>query len=190
MGHRERSRIPPDVTGKLPVVASIGERKIPYSPDLLRRSFVTAAAAAYALSFIPPARSAPADDAGREAFMATSMVITGRDTLDAAQSARLYDALAGDDAKFADGMRALAALLDQQKIDPLQLQHLLDTTHPELAPLPRRIATAWFTGIVGEGEGARCVAYETSLMYVITNDRLRPPSYCYGVYGSWAEKPV
>ncbi len=59
-----------------------------------------------------------------------------------------------------------------------------------LAALPRKIATAWFMGIVGSGEKARCIAYESALNAVIVQDVLKPPTYAYGVYGSWAKKPL
>ena len=44
-------------------------------------------------------------------------------------------------------------------------------------------------GVVGSGEGARCVAYETALNAVIVADVLKPPTYAYGAYGSWSAKP-
>ena len=72
----------------------------------------------------------------------------------------------------------------------MQLQALLDGEHSPLALLPRRIVSAWYLGIVGEGEHARCVAFETALNAAVVADVLKPPTYCYGVYGSWARKPV
>lgn len=81
-------------------------------------------------------------------------------------------------------------LINERKIDPLDLQKVLDAEHPELAPLPRKIATAWFMGIVGSAEAARCLAYETALNAVIVADVLKPPTYAYGAYGSWARKPT
>jgi hypothetical protein len=59
-----------------------------------------------------------------------------------------------------------------------------------LSALPRQIVTAWYTGIVGEDERARCITFETSLMYVVVADRLNPPSYCSGPYGTWLDKPA
>ena len=45
-------------------------------------------------------------------------------------------------------------------------------------------------GIVGSGATARCIAYEDALDNVIVADVLKPPTYCYGPYGSWARKPL
>jgi hypothetical protein len=69
------------------------------------------------------------------------------------------------------------------------LQEVLDAEHSALAPLPRRIVTAWYLGVVGEGEHARVVAFETALNAVAVADVLKPPTYCYGAYGSWTKKP-
>ena len=56
--------------------------------------------------------------------------------------------------------------------------------------LPRSIVTAWCLGIIGQGESARCIAYETALNAVIVADILKPPTYAYGVYGTWQSKPA
>jgi hypothetical protein len=69
------------------------------------------------------------------------------------------------------------------------LQHVLDNEHSALAALPRKIVTAWYLGVVGDGEKARCITFETSMMNEIVSDKLKPPSYGYGGYGSWAERP-
>jgi hypothetical protein len=77
-----------------------------------------------------------------------------------------------------------------RKIDAGQLQRALDAEGSALAVLPRKIMTAWYIGIVGEGGCARCVTFETSLMHVAVADRLNLPSYCYRPHGSWAEAPI
>jgi len=87
-------------------------------------------------------------------------------------------------------VRALLALINERKIDPLRLQKVLDAERSPLATLPRKIVSAWFLGIVGSGEQARCIAYETALNAVIVADVLKPPTYAYGVYGSWEKKPT
>jgi hypothetical protein len=120
----------------------------------------------------------------------TSIVLTGRTSLDPMQASRLYEALVNDDPQFATGLQALGTLIDQRKIDPLQLQQVLDSERSPVAALPRKIATAWYIGVVGDGEKARCITFETNLTNVVVSDKLNPPSYCYGGYGSWAEKPA
>jgi hypothetical protein len=80
--------------------------------------------------------------------------------------------------------------MDERKIDPAQLQQALDAEQSLLTAVPRSIVKAWYTGIVGEAERARCITFETSLMHVAVADRLNPPSYCYGSYGSWMDQPA
>jgi len=133
-----------------------------------------------------PAVSAP----DREAFLAFSSWVTGRPALDRALGNRLYDLLAAEDGTFVSGVRELLALVNERRIDPMRLQEVLDGEKSPHARLPRAIATAWFLGIVGEGEKARCVALEYALNADVVSDVLKPPTYCYGAYASWARPPV
>jgi len=146
--------------------------------------------AAYLSSFVPPAIAQPVSDPGPEVFLNVSQFLTGRSSLDARQSARFYEALAADIPAFEAGVRALLALIADRRIDAAHLQQVLDAENSLLALLPRKIVTAWYTGIVGDGGAARCITFETSLMYQVVVDGLKPPSYCYGAYGSWMEAPV
>lgn len=160
------------------------------APDRMRRMLLGGLLSGYTASLIPWALAQPVADANRGAFLAVSAVLAGRKTLDEAQARRLYDALTADDPGFPAATSALLALINERSIDPLRLQGVLDAEHSALAPLPRRIATAWYLGVVGDGERARVVAFETALNAVAVADVLKPPTYCYGVYGSWAKKPV
>jgi len=122
--------------------------------------------------------------------MDVSQALCGRGHLEPGLANRLYQALVADHADFATELDKLASFLHQpgQTVD--QLQATLDQSKASYAALPRRIVTAWYTGIVGEGEKAHCVAYEEALMNVTVADQLRPPSYAYGNYGSWASQPA
>jgi len=158
--------------------------------DASRRRILAGLLTAYTASLVPWALALPAPQADRGAFTALSAILVGQQVLDAAQTARLYDALVADDARFPADVQALLAFVNQRQVDPLQLQNVLDAEHSPLASLPRKIATAWYLGVVGSGETARCVAYETALDAVAVADVLKPPTYAYGSYGSWANKPV
>ena len=127
-----------------------------------RRAVLAGLLAASAASVIPPALAAPTTDAAHDAFLAASKILTGRSSLDPDQASRLYDALLADDLQFAAGVQSLVTLIDQRKVDPLQLQHVLDSEHSTLAALPRKIVTAWYLGVVGDGEKARCITFETN----------------------------
>lgn len=144
----------------------------------------------YTASLIPWALAQSVDDPDQGAFLAVSAIIAGRQSLDASQAKRLYDALSADDKDFPAMTRELLTVINQRKIDPLQLQQILDREKSPLAEVPRKIATAWFLGIVGGGAKARCLAYETALNAIIVSDVLKPPTYAYGVYGSWIAKPI
>jgi hypothetical protein len=155
-----------------------------------RRALLAGLLSAYAASLIPWALAQPVADGAHGAFVALSALLAGRQALDQVQARRLYDALAADDRNFPAAAQALLALINQRAIDPLQLQQVLDTEQSALAPLPRKIVTAWFLGIVGNGDTARCLAFETALNAAIVADVLTPPSYAYGPYASWAVKPT
>jgi hypothetical protein len=157
-------------------------------PD--RRTLLTGLTAACLVSHVPSAIAQRADAASREAFMAVSRTLTGRASLDADQAARLYEALVADAPGFPADVQALRSFIEERKIDPIQLQSTLDAEQSPLTAVPRSIVKAWYTGVVGEAERARCVTFETSLMHVAVADRLNPPSYCYGSYGSWMDQPA
>ena len=158
-----------------------------FAPDLQRRAVVLALAASALATTLP--RPALAQSA-EPAFLQLSTLLTGRSSLDTDQAARLHEALVADDPQFDDAVAAVLALIAEQKLDAGGLQQALDQQSSDLAPLPRRIMTAWYTGVVGEGAEARCLSFETALMHQAVADKLNPPSYCYGPYASWTEAPA
>jgi hypothetical protein len=155
-----------------------------------RRVVLAGMVSAFAATLIPGAGAETAPAAGRDAFLALSAIIAGPRAVDGPLARRLFDALQADDPSFAASAGTLLNLVNEQHLDSSGLQQVLDAGHPELAALPRRVASAWFMGIVGKGEKARCVAYESALGSVIVADRLRPPTYAYGPYSSWAAQPA
>ncbi|MGH8042372.1 MAG: sugar dehydrogenase complex small subunit [Rudaea sp.] len=155
-----------------------------------RRTVLAGLLTAYTAALIPWALAEPAHGAEHGAFAALSAILVGRAMLDSAQTDRLFDQLAADDKRFAADAQALLDVINQRHIDPLQLQQVLDAEQSPLAPLPRQIMTAWCLGVAGSGEQARCVAYETAMNAQMVADVLKPPTYAYGVYGSWETKPA
>ena len=160
----------------------------PHNPG--RRLVLAAVAGAYAASLIPWALAQPVRDAGSGAFTAVSAILVGRTTLDTDLGRRLYEALMADDPGFGAAAQSLLAFINERKVDPLQLQQLLDGEKSPLAALPRQIVTAWCLGIVGSGDRARCLAFEKALNAQMVADVLKPPTYAYGPYGSWSRKPA
>jgi hypothetical protein len=155
-----------------------------------RRMMLAGFVAAWSASLIPWALAQPASDAGHAGFLAMSAIIVGKQTLDPVLAQRLYAALVADDPEFPQQARSLLAFVEAGKVDPAALQKTLDDQKSSLAKFPARIASAWFLGIVGDGARARCLAYEKALNAVIVSDVLKPPTYAYGAYGSWAAKPL
>lgn len=166
-------------------------------PNRVRRTLVGGLALGYASLWMPGSFAADITNAavGNGAasatdFLAVSSFLTGRNDLDATRAGALLQALVTSDAQFATQLPALAAFIAAQKPDPLKLQGLLDAQKAPYAALPRQIVTAWYIGVVGAGKSARCLTYVSSLMNLAVGDHLRPPSYAYGAYGTWAVKPA
>lgn len=155
-----------------------------------RRRLLAGLVTAYTASFIPWAMAVPVSDAGHGSFLAVSALLAGRRMLDAGLGRRLHAALVAIDSEFDANCQALLELIEAQKIDPVRLQATLDASDSKLAPLPRKIMRAWCLGLVGEGEAARCIAYENALNAVMVSDILKPPTYAYGAYGSWSRPPA
>ena len=159
------------------------------APQISRRVILGGLLTAYTASLIPWAVAQSAPDTDRGNFLALSALIAGRQSLDNDLAMRYYDALVAADPDFPSAVTALLTLITRHQIDPMQLQTTLDENHPELAGVPRRIATAWFLGMVDAGDRVKVLAYEHSLNAEAVSDVLKPPSYCFGGYGSWANKP-
>lgn len=170
------------------------------APDKGRRMLLAGILGSYVCSFIPLplAFANNADSAASakasESFLRLSHLLTDKKELDPAQADRLYAAFIAVYPDFEAQLQQLtdfiAAANAQSKLELSGLQAALDAQKSPVAKLPGRIVSGWFVGIVGSGKVARCVTYETSLMYVAVADRLRPPSYAYGPYGSWGRNPL
>jgi Membrane bound FAD containing D-sorbitol dehydrogenase len=159
-------------------------------PNPTRRLLLFGLVSAYTASLIPWALAQEVTDADTAPFLALSAILAGRQSLDSAQASRLYKALVADDPGFPAAVKSLLDTIEQRKIDPMQLQTTLDAEKSPLSTLPGRIVTAWYLGIVGDGANARCLAFETALNAQAVADVLKPPTYAYGSYGSWARKPT
>lgn len=155
-----------------------------------RRLLLGGLLSAYTATLVPWALAQPVENDGQGAFMALSAILVGRQTLDAPLGKRLYEALSAQDPQFENRTKSVLALINTQHIDPMALQKALDAGHNDLAAIPRSIVAAWYVGVVGIGANARCIAYENALMNEIVDDKLRPPTYAYGAYGTWESKPA
>ena len=131
--------------------------------------------------------SAQQTAAGLAAFTELSTYLTGHAKLDSVMAQTLYTALLEDNPQFAMQVASVNDFLVKTPTPATQLQAVLETAHPELATLPRRIMTGWYLGIVGTGGKARAMAYEEALMYPPVADVVVLPTYARGVPGYWAQ---
>ena len=158
-----------------------------------RREFLTVSFAAGGLTLIPHAfastKSAAGDAMAYKAFTDLSTLITAENNLKPGVTERLYLALIRHDKTFADRVKALHEFVTTQAVSVSDLQKRVEANKPELADVPKAIASAWFEGLVGKGADAEVVLFSEALMYVAVADVLKPPSYSLGEYGIWQTKP-
>lgn len=155
-------------------------------PAPSRRTVLKALLGGYAATWLPAPWAASQATAEQAAFFQLSTYLVGRSYLDPAQGKPLFDALSGQAGDFSNRCLALLSDIQARQLQPQTLQQVLDHERSPLAALPRQIIRAWVQGVVGTGTQARCLAYETALGAQMVADVLRPPSYAYGAYGSWA----
>ncbi|MBB3213491.1 hypothetical protein FHW67_002789 [Herbaspirillum sp. Sphag1AN] len=172
-----------------------------HAHDKARRMLLAGILGSYVCSFIPlPAafadNASPAGAAAKasENFLSLSRLLTDKKDLNPVQADRLYAAFVSVYPDFEAQLQQLSEFISaaeaQTKLEVSGLQAALDAQKSPVAKLPGRIVSGWYVGVVGSGKTARCVTYETSLMYVAVADRLKPPSYAYGPYGSWGRNPL
>jgi hypothetical protein len=157
---------------------------------LRRRHLLGGALAAGAVQLIPWSQAAaPVTDAATS-FIPLSQYLTARTDLNARLGARMQAALQALDAEFPAQSAALWAWVQSQQVPVEQFHARLQAEKPELAAIPVQIMQAWYLGVAGDGAKARVVAYEFALNAQTVGDKLKPPTYAYGVYGSWTSNPT
>lgn len=57
-----------------------------------------------------------------------------------------------------------------------------------LSALAEQLVAAWYTGIVGDGEGARVITYLDAFVWYAVG-YTKPPSTCDTDFGAWANRP-
>ena len=125
-----------------------------------------------------------------DAFVALSQYLTERSDLNARLAARLQAGLQSLGSDFVAQAEALWQWVQAGNVGLGQLNERLKSEKPELAAVPGQIMQAWYMGIVGTGAQAKVVAYEFALNAQTVSDKLKPPTYAYGLPGSWASNPV
>jgi len=145
---------------------------------LLGAACVGAATGALLLSPVAPAWAAAETELA--VFMDLSKRLTGRSDLDARFGQRLYDTLVKRDTGFATSLGELQGKLGKT---PQGLSE-------KAQDAARQILSAWYLGMVGSDYTATVVSYPDALMFKAAGGILKPRAFCFGMPGSWAEKPV
>ena len=169
-----------------PSFPAFGLRRRHLLGGFLAASAVQIAPWAWATAISTP--SGPA--AASPAFMALSAYLTARDDLNPRLAARMQAALQSLNAEFTAQADALWQWVDAGKVTLAELNTRLKAEKPELATVPGQIMQVWYMGIAGSGVNTRVVAYEYALNAQTVADKLKPPTYSYGTYGSWTSNPT
>jgi hypothetical protein len=155
---------------------------------LRRRHVLGGFLAATALHVTPFAMAA--EPVASPAFMALSQFLTARDDLHPQMGARMQAAWQELDDKFSANVEALWQWIQAENVSLAQLNERMKVDKPELSQVPAQIMQIWWQGIAGSGNHVRVVTYEHALNGQAVSDKLRPPSYAYGNYGSWSMNPT
>ena len=161
-----------------------------FSPFGLKRRYLLGGVLAAGVVQLTPWRLATASTSGNSGFMALSAYLTQRDDLDPKLGARMQAAWQELDDKFNANVDALWQWIDSNQVALADLNTKLQAEKPELAKVPAQVMQIWWQGIAGSGTQVRVVTYEHALNAQAVADKLRPPSYAYGHYGSWSQNPT
>lgn len=173
----------------------MADKRCPDS-DPQRRQFVTgllvlgvAQIAPWALATSPAPTPTPAPAAASPAFLALSHYLTEREGLNPRLAARMQAALQALDASFATKAEALWRWIDGQRIPLAAFDGRLKAEQPELAATAEQTMQVWVLGIAGADFQTRVLAFEYALNAQLVADKLKPPTYAYGLPGSWSLNP-
>lgn len=145
-------------------------------PGISRRKFLFTALSLAALAVVDPLAvvHAAQGNAGLDTFMQVSKRIS-KESLDPVTGAALYQALRQEDQDFDASLDQLAkqiAAKPGMTIEALA-ENLDKTKQTALRDTLNKVVSAWYLGVVG----FRTYAYESALMFRLTDDVLSPPSY-------------
>ncbi|ART56561.1 hypothetical protein CBP36_00065 [Acidovorax carolinensis] len=157
---------------------------------LQRRQLLGGAMAAGVAAQLAPWSWAATPAADTSRFMDLSHYLTERNDLNARLGARMQAALQALNPQFSAQVDALWQWVESQQVPLAQLNERLKAEKPELAGIPAAVMQVWYLGIAGSGIHTRVVAYEFALNAQTVADKLKPPTYAYGVYGSWTRNPT
>lgn len=144
-------------------------------------------AVASVLPVFPSYASASPD----EDFTRISSLLTGKKQLPENFTRVIFSAFSKIDSNFGSKVSKLQQWIERHSLNADEISSKLatDPSVADVAHLPTDILTGWYLGIIGKGDEAICVAYVEAFANQVVADVLSPPTYAFGAYGSWAEKP-
>lgn len=147
-----------------------------YLPCISRRTFLFTALSLVSLTAVDPLSivHAAQRDAGLDTFMQVSKLVS-KESLDPVTGAALYQALRQADQDFDANLSKLAKQIAARSgitVEAL-VENLDNTRQTVLRDTLNKVVSAWYLGVVG----FRTFAYESALMFRMTDDVLSPPSY-------------
>ena len=156
----------------------------------LQRRHLLGGALAVSMVQMAPLSWAAAPAGASSSFMALSQYLTARSDLHPKLAARMQAALQALDGQFNAQVDALWSWIDSQQVALNDLTARVKAERPELAGVPVQVMQVWYLGVAGSGTKARAVTYEFALNAQTVSDKLKPPTYAYGSYGSWTSNPT
>ncbi|WP_336777505.1 sugar dehydrogenase complex small subunit [Pantoea sp. USHLN256] len=131
-----------------------------------------------------PARARAAEQIADSGFLDVSTFLVSR-PVGPILGQRYFAALLRHDAAFAEKLAQLRSLLQQRNfshVDDFLAAFGADKPEWQTA---KRIISAWYTGVVGDGSDLELIAYAEAMMYLPTKDILVVPTYGGGPF-YWA----
>lgn len=157
---------------------------------LQRRHLLGGALAVSMVQMAPLSWATAPVPATASSFMALSQYLTARSDLNPKLAARMQSALQALDGQFNAQVDALWSWIDSQHVALDELTTRVKAEQPALAHVPAQVMQVWYLGVAGSGTKARAVTYEFALNAQTVSDKLKPPTYAYGSYGSWTSNPT
>jgi hypothetical protein len=155
-------------------------RSLPDDRPIDRRELLVAASTLAAALGFPDGALAQGRDISAIDFASLSNAVAGFPPADPSLASHFLEA-------FSDRMADLADLLDIVRTSSEQeWQQRIDAAG--LTPLADALATAWYTGMVGEGDDKRVVTYLDAFAWNAVG-YTNPPTRCDISFGAWAEPP-
>lgn len=152
---------------------------------ITRRTLLEGFASFSALALVSPfSIAAPQSAQPADTFLKLSMQLTQVNLLNPKLSERLYQALKAESPQFDGELQALAQAVATAGTD------ITTALKPTAKNTAKRILSAWFTGIVGEGLDAKVITYRHALQFNAVDDVLVIRSYCPNKPGFWRNKPT